>query len=251
MPKFECQDQEDTGSEQSLTDLSCSPPPCPPPSPVLKARKKKVKPLDMNIIRSLSVSRKRLDFPMSENASPVTGNSQDLMQQTNTSGKKIPGFLALNSLSGINHSKEILKQIGLLSRKMLSKEELTTCPQMSLFAITIPSKELLQIILFQLQWSALAMSIGAGLELERVEKPGMKAVWILILKIQELNGGAATDLKKLLLLMNFEGPLTSHICFDGWTVTQYQWKLKVDRFLSMPKQFTSPPTKIRECGILT
>ena len=84
--------------------------------------------------------------------------------------------------------------------------------------------------------------------LAKVEEPGMKPAWALMLKILDRSGGVDTGVRNLLCLMNFEVGLTFRMYCDGSIVTRSVWRLKevVDRY--WPHEYGSHRTLTPEVG---
>jgi hypothetical protein len=90
---------------------------------------------------------------------------------------------------------------------------------------------------------------GAELALERVEGRGRKPAWMLIVRIQDRSGGAATVVKNMLLSMNFEEESMSRTCSVGWIDIRYLWKPKDLPDHWWQSEFGLPVISILETGI--
>jgi len=97
---------------------------------------------------------------------------------------------------------------------------------MSLFAIILPSSAFLPIMRYRLQLCELASFTMDQQALVKVGAPGKKQVNVLMLKIHAQSGGAVTEVRSMLSLMNFEEVSTLRTCCAGWIGTPLVWKLK-------------------------
>lgn len=85
---------------------------------------------------------------------------------------------------------------------------------------------------FQLQLRGLSKSSGDVQDLERVDLPGMKPVWMLSLKTHPQNGGTVTGLRQTLLSMSFEAVSQLSIFSAGSTAIRCVWKRKEEQLCS-------------------
>ena len=143
---------------------------------------------------------------------------------------------------------ETLKPTGSWSENKPSPDIWKKYHQMSSYVVTTNCAELARTICNQLQWSEAVQFSGAEVEVESRVALGKKLAIRLTLKIPEPNGGMDTWAKKMSSLMNSEAPLISHTFFDGWIVTQYEWKTKVHHCHCVPDPFGLRPTWTPECG---
>ena len=89
---------------------------------------------------------------------------------------------------------------------------------------------------------------GVLLGPESLDVLGTKPAYQLTAKIPGQSGGAVTEAKSTLLLMNFEAYWTSRTCYDGLTVTHVGWKPKGEAVPSLRVNFGSPQMSIRDYG---
>lgn len=83
----------------------------------------------------------------------------------------------------------------------------------------------------------LALSTGARLVLAKAIVLGRKRVPMLTVKIHAPNFGVATQVKNMLLSMNFVELLTSHTCYVSQTNIRSVWKPRVRQDLSQLIRF--------------
>lgn len=93
--------------------------------------------------------------------------------------------------------------------------------------------------------------IGEILAPVKVSVPGKKPVMQLTLKIQGANSGLATEVKPMLLSMNFEEGSTFRTFLDGSIVIHSVWKRKGVRNPSVLPESGSPPTSTLPIGTQT
>lgn len=139
------------------------------------------------------------------------------------------------------------KQFGPQQRQETLQKSLPTCT----YVITSPCPELLQTMLDRLRWKGRAVYSGVLQGQANLVEPGKKQVSMLTLKTLVQNGtlfmtigGAVTEIKSMLLSMSFVEVSTSHTYSDGWTDTQYLWKLKEEADLFEQHKFGSLQTWI-------
>jgi len=148
-------------------------------------------------------------------------------------------------------SEEMPLLTGTEYENLPSQETFKPFRQMSTYAVTTNCEELARTICNQLQWSEPVQFSGAEVEVVSRVALGKKRVTRLTLRIPEPSGGTDTWAKKMLSLMNFEAPLTSHTFCDGWIDTRCEWKTKVHHCHCVPEPFGSRPTWTPECGTQT
>lgn len=151
-------------------------------------------------------------------------NSHIQRMQKTTSRKRKHGW-DRNLNSEQDHSKETAQTIGKTLETVLNKETSKPFRQTFTSVITLPSKELVTIMLDLFQSTGFATSCMVELALENPTGPGMP-ILEHTLKIHALSGGMGTKVKKWLLSMNFVEELTSPIYYGGLTSILSKWKLK-------------------------
>lgn len=140
------------------------------------------------------------------------------------------------------------KQIGSLSGKQDLITEGTTqlkgtslvSPQLFEWRIIGPYAQLVHTILLLTQFETRRFTTSGGqLTLGSHTGHGVKQEWMLIARIRGPSGGMVIKVNEMLLWMNFEEELISHISSVGSTGIQLLWK---------SKDLLSPSTSI-ECGL--
>lgn len=202
-------------------------PTSPCPANGSKANLKLVHPLPTVIGKSALRSRKKSRLNKSENVlDQSTASFPVHPPPTPTVGKKTLLYQepVLNSeLSPFNETpKQIGKQFGPPPSPAIWKPSRHIVE----WSIMGAFEELVLTIHEQSEWKENALSIGARLELENLDVPGMRQVWKLTVKIPGPSSGVVTKWRRMLLSMNFVEESISPICFDGWTGTLYEWKSK-------------------------
>jgi len=174
----------------------------------------------MPVDRCVSPRLKRYSDPS------VMLNYRDPKRQKIMCGKNEPEWKELNLKLEKSQSRETAKEIMMPSGKLLFQE--TSCKFLPTveFCITGLCDKSQQTMLSLLRSLKRCMFSGARLVLESREEPGTKLEKVLIVKIQDRNSGMVTEVKRMLLLMNFEEVLISLTCYDGSIVTPLMWNLK-------------------------
>lgn len=109
----------------------------------------------------------------------------------------------LNLKSVVWHFEETKLPIGDESELLPYKELLMKCHPTYTFVVTTNCEELVSTICDRLLLNELVKYSGAKLEQASQDVPGMKPGLTRILKIPALSGGAVTQVRFMLLLMNF------------------------------------------------
>jgi len=118
------------------------------------------------------------------------------------------------------------------------------------FCITDPCVQFLVTMQSQLLSYVQQKSIGVQLELGNLDEHGMKQdCWSLTLRIPGPSFGVATEVRQMLLSMNFEEVSTYPISLDGLTDIQSEWNSKDHLPVYVPKDSGSRATFIPESGI--
>jgi len=165
----------------------------------------------------------------------------DLVQQENMFGKKTPQFKEQDLNLESNPFQDVPPLNGIKSGNLLKEEILMRSPHRYVFKVIELSEQSMQTLRNQLEWSDSALYFGVKLELVSRGVLGMKQEWMLILKIPGPSFGAVTEVKKMLLSMNFEEVSMSRTSYDGWIDIQLLWKLKAGRMCMSPQRYGSPP----------
>lgn len=116
------------------------------------------------------------------------------------------------------------------------------------FGIILPCREYLPTIQAHCRLYVSAWCTGVVQVLARVDRPGMKRAWTLTLKIQEPNGnvtlilgGAVTEVRNVLSLMNFEEQSIFPMSSAGLTGTRSVWRLREEADLYLRNESGSLP----------
>lgn len=149
----------------------------------------------------------------------------------------------LNGFSGNN--------TGNLSGITRSPEKLTKSRLAFEYSLIVRSERSAQILRSRLLLSVQSMSIGVQLGLVKVNKPGLRPVWKLILKIREPSFGVDMEIRRMLSLTNLEAVSTFLTYYDGWTVTQSLWSSKAAQLSLQPVTSGSRATLTRDVGTQT
>lgn len=140
----------------------------------------------------------------------------------------------------LNPFEETRKSIGKLSTKMQSKAISSQSRQTFEWLITGPYAQLVHTILLLNQFEKKFTTSGGQLTLESRTGLGTKQVWMLSARIRDPSGGMVTKVNEMLLWMNFEEELISHISSDGSTGILLLWKTKVQHLPSTATSSGSP-----------
>jgi len=216
----------DTGSEQSQTVIGSSPVHCQSASPIVKDRKKPGLKLDMNIIKSSSLSKAQSDLARSEEFSQAIGKAREVLRQMNTCGRKTPESPTHNSKSVLSRSNAIVKRTGKQLEAQRKKVVFKPFHQTSMFVVITSSEESARIMQSVLQWSGPVTFSGEEPLLENLDEPGMKPAWRLTLKTRKPSGGTVTKVNNMLLSTSFEDLFQFHTYFDGSIGILYEWSAK-------------------------
>lgn len=194
-------------------------------------------------------STRKLLWPKSERPlDPRMPNPLDQTQPGHTYKKKKHGWPAHPSNSVPFQSGAIPPLIGLPFRTPPVPEPSMISRLISMYVVTTNCGEFAQITYNRVRWNEAVMSFGAGLKLERADAHGMKPLWRLSVKIHAPSGGMDTWVNNMLSSMNSGGPLTSATSCDGWIVTRYAWKSKVEHCHCAQRHSGLPATWIPACG---
>lgn len=124
------------------------------------------------------------------------------------------------------HLKEIHPLIGNKS-ELMRKLEISTKYQPTFTFVVITSSEESTLIMYNhCLWKRRYLFSGEEPELEKVDVPGMKPVWMLTAKIPSISGGTVTRIKNMLLSMSFAESWQFRIYYVGSIVTQLVWNPK-------------------------
>jgi len=216
---------------------------------ILKARESLEK-VDLNTGRSsLSHDPKNPFVVWSANGPQLldTGNLQDPQPPSPTFGRSRRDLeLLLNS--ELNRLEETQATTGTLLNSTPSKERLISCPPIFLFVITTPSRALARTTVNRLLLNEYVKSSMGRLALESRAGLGTKLVWMHSAKILVANFGVATEIKSMLLSMNFEEESTFPISSGGRIVTRSSWRLKDPLETSKPRTSGLPVISTPEIG---
>lgn len=182
--------------------------------------------MDTDIGNSVSVSPRRLLFPLPEEPledEPMP-NFQDLKLHENTCGRKTPELTGLNLNLETSHYEEMPNPTGMRFGKLPKPEIWTESLQVFVYNIIAPCEQSAVTTLNQLLLNVKSMSLWDLRGLERVDVPGMKPHGLLTLRIQEPSFGTAIEINRMLSSMNFVAVSTSPIYLDGLIGTQYLWR---------------------------
>lgn len=145
------------------------------------------------------------------------------------------------SSSASSPSSETAKPTGTKLRKVPSAETLKLSRVIYSFDIIMHSDLLEQTILERLEFLNAYFVYGDQLVQVSHIEPGLLSP-TRILRIHAPNGGLGTEVKKLLLSMNFVEELTSPMFSDGLINIRSKWKLKVHLQRSRRRPLFSPRT---------
>ena len=162
----------------------------------------------------------------SDASGPSMLNSLGLPRPKNMFGRKTHELKEHSSQSERDQLEGTPKGTTKSFGSMPKRVTLTLSVRQFEFNIIAPFGRLLQITQRLKQWKEAAPFIGARLAPGRVDGPGRKLEWMLILKIQEPSFGADTVVNYMLYSMNFEEEWTSLIYSGGLTDIQSLWKSK-------------------------
>lgn len=176
-------------------------------------------------------------------------NCPDLKLPSPTFGKSSPELWTPNSNSDRNRLELMRLPIGRLFGKVQRGEISPLFPHELGWYLIAPSERLLPLMTALLESNEAAWSIGAPQGQESQDELGMKQVWMLIVKIQEANFGAAIKLNNLLSSMNFEAVSTFPTFSGGPTGTLCVLKSRGRAYLSLLVEFGLLLTSIPDYGI--
>lgn len=157
---------------------------------------------------------------------PSMRRCQDLLQREAMYGKRKRGSKEPSTNLEPCQSEEMILKTGIKSSSQPSPVALTRFHQMSWFVITQDYGTSAQIMDLLKELKKLLKSFGAQLASAKVGKRG-KTTPLHFLRIHDPNSGVDTEVKRLLLLMNFGEISTFHIYYDGVIGTLSVWKSKV------------------------
>lgn len=151
-------------------------------------------------------------------------NLRGVLQRIITCGKK-----KLAQVKGSNMARkncgETIRKTGMKLKSMPRTGDLIVSPAMYMFVILLRSQELQRLIMSRLESKNVYSYCGDVQELVNHIELGSDFPK-LILKTQELNGGQAIEVKKLLLSMNFEEVSILPTYCGGRISIRLVWKLK-------------------------
>lgn len=152
-----------------------------------------------------------------------TSNRADLRRRWTTSGRRTPVTATPSSLE-TNPFVETRKRTGIKSGcRPLTERFMKSLPTYE-FVVILPSEESTRTIACQLRWSGVYQFSGAKLVRVKVEELGKKPVWELIVKTQIPSGGTDTEIRSMLLSMNFEEE-SIYLMFSGGSIgTRSVWR---------------------------
>lgn len=215
------------GSVQSPQEISPLRLPSPTLAAILEANARLEPILGMNTGNSWSLSRPSNQYVQQNNfweRRLDIWNSPEVVPPTPTVSRTRPPLRELDLNWGhsrlVDHPRLIGSRSGLTQNGEKSKAFLHQYE----FRVIAPLGELALITEPLSQWTdLLSYSLGP---LVRASPTGLgrKLAGTHLLKIQELNGGTATRVKKMLLSTNLEEESTLHTYYDGWTNTLSLWK---------------------------
>jgi len=156
-----------------------------------------------------------------------TPSPQDQTPLTPTSGRTRLPYTELDLNSENYRWEEVILRIGKLSSVQLEKDGWMISRGIYMFDITATSSESLSTIVNRLLSNEKLKCTGDQLASANLEGPGMKPVLTRILKIQGLNSGMDTEVKKMLSWMNSVEILEYLTSFDGSIDTPSLWRLRV------------------------
>lgn len=117
--------------------------------------------------------------------------------------------------------------IGRVSGKLQNGARSSKSPQTFEWLITGPYAQLVHTTLQLNQFAKPFTTSGGQLTLENRTERGQKPGWMLTAKTRDPSGGMVTKVNEMLLWMNFEEELISHISSGGSTGILLLWKSKV------------------------
>lgn len=187
-----------------------------------------------------------LNFPLQW---PPTPSPPGRLLRKSTCGKKKVPCPERDLKLEVNPFEEMSQETGKPYGIVPKEGTWSPSPQTLEYVVTGLSVRSAKTTMFQLLSNVIALFTGAKLELENLAELGKKPEIWLTLKIRGPNSGVDTVVKQVLLSMNFEETLTSHICSDGLTGIQSAWRSKEARFHSALRNFGSRLTSIQNSGI--
>lgn len=218
--------QQDIGLELSQPASLSSPVHSRNALPTVKDRKKPGLKLDMNTIKSSSVSKAQSDLARSEEFSQAIGKAREVLRQMNTCGRRTQESPTANSKSVLSRSNAIVKRTGKQSKLQPKKVVFKPFHQTSMFVVITSSEESARIMQSVLLWNGPATFIGEEPVLENLDEPGMKPAWRLTLKTRKPSGGTVTKVNNMLLSTSFEDLFQFHTYYDGLIGILYEWSAK-------------------------
>lgn len=153
-----------------------------------------------------------------------TESSLEVTPQTSMYGRKTPELKAPSSSSEDSPCVETTQPIGMTSGTTHKEDYLKKFRQTCVYNITGHYEPLERITRSLKLWYDNALCSVDPLVLVSPDEPGKKLVYLLILRIHELNSGTATEIKNMLLSMNFEALSTYPTCSDGLIGTLVLWR---------------------------
>lgn len=241
--------REFSGLEPSPDMLGQSQMTSPTPSNGSKASLKEVSP-DMSIGKSSLQSglrrasqglRRSLGLPARTSSSHVqkklklTAGKMTLQSEADSSSEQNPFVLTKKQIGKLSGKNNLI-----IEGSTQLKASSSVSPQLFEWRIIGPYAQLVHTILLLTQFEIKKFTTSGGqLTLGSHTGHGLKQEWMLIAKIRGPSGGMVTKVNEMLLWMNFEEELISHISSAGLTGIQLLWK---------SKDLQSPSISI-ECGL--
>lgn len=252
-PKYESPiiDDKESGGSSLSPSIDLVPATCPPTADTLPANWNQEKKQGTCTTNASSIwSEKCPKFNCWNSSVPESGaNSPMPLHPTSTPSKIVPTLNPSGLNLGKKSSKGTTQQTGNSSTNKHLKELLKKSQLTSAFAITSLSDES-TMTLYDLL-SAHEELIFSGVQLVLV-KPNFASNCFptLILKIHATSGSTVTQIKKLLLSMNFVETYQFPTCFDGVTNGfLYYFRPKADTGLLWHSELSSLQTSCSKNGI--